>query len=349
MTALLKLLALILGIDLSHWSGVVDWLKVRTNNIVQFVFIKCTEALDFFDDQYTNNYNGCIAQKFPFGPYHFYRHNGKPVQQAEWFHAHIGAGVKVAVCDAETTVLEVINDVLAAVGKKPLLRGASYAKWQSAIKTVRTVAGNSNINSTSLTALVTKAVAMIDSLIASLAGDVYTFCQWLEDEGYKAVIYSSPGFIQSFLQDERLAKFFLWIAHIGVTEPTIPPPWAQFGKWLVNKMVCAWQNLWDLVVDGVPEAAVDGNLWNPAAGDMYTWFGNGEPYNPSDPKLPNYVYSLSTTLRIRSSVWGTVVGYITDKSIAYKVLESQTDSNGDKWYRIGKARWVAGWLCEVIE
>ena len=47
---------------------------------------------------------------------------------------------------------------------------------------MRGIASKSKVDNT-VTALATKAVALIDSMIASLADDIYTFCQWLEDEG----------------------------------------------------------------------------------------------------------------------------------------------------------------------
>jgi GH25 family lysozyme M1 (1,4-beta-N-acetylmuramidase) len=332
--------ALIRGIDVSHWSGTINWVTVRANNIVQFVIAKCTEGLDFLDSQYFNNRDGCFTVKLPFAAYLFYRHNGNPVGQAQWFHSKVGAGVKVAINDVETTLAKML-------GIKP---GSDYKTWQRAIKSVEKQMKAKNVADWPLA----KAEA-IRAAQATLAEDVYTCCKWLKDQGYRVVIYSSPGFILSFLQDARLAEFELWIAHIGVSKPTIPAPWAQFGEWLVNTRVPLWQDTWTYVVDGVPEAAVDGNLWSPAAGDMYVWFGNGEPYSePVDPVLPSYLVVLTTSgLNIRT---GHGTGYASvgklPSQVCLKPFEKWASGN-DVWYRIGLSRWVAAKyagqkLCEEV-
>lgn len=338
--AFVAVVVLIRGMDISHWSGLVTWTTVRANNIIQFVIAKCTEGLDFLDSQYFNNRDGCFQVKLPFAAYHFYRHNGNPTGQAQWFHSKIGAGVKVAVADVETTLAKLL-------GIKP---GSDYKTWQKAINSVNKAMKAKTVSAETLA----KAEA-IQAALASLAGDVYTFCKWLKDKGYRVVIYSSPGFILSFLQDARLAEFELWIAHIGVSEPTIPPPWAQYGKWTVNQKVPMWQDTWTLVVEGVPEAAVDGNLWSPAAGDLYQWFGNGEPYTePGDPQLPDHLKVVTSWLNVRTGHGTnyTDVGDIRNAGLCLKPLEKWT-GNGEVWYRVGSSLWVAAYwdgqtLCEEV-
>ena len=329
--------ALIRGMDVSHWSGVINWLTVRADNTIQFAIAKCTEGLDFLDDQYANNRAGCLGQKIPFAAYHFYRHNGDPVGQAKWFHKNIGPGVRVVVADVETTLATMLG----------VDRGSDHKIWQSAIK---------RVNQSMLMEAVSEiTLARAEAIQAanSIAGDVYTFCCWLRDQGYRVVIYSSPGFILSFLQDARLAEFELWIAHIGVSAPTIPAPWAQYGKWLVNPRVPIWQDTWELVVEGVPEAAVDGNLWSPAAGDLYQWFGTGAPY--SEPgELPDYLIVLTTAgLNIRT---GPGVSYASVGKLPSQVCVQPFERRAigsDVWYRVGLSRWVASYyagqtLCEGV-
>lgn len=333
--------ALIRGMDISHWSGLVNWVVVRSDNIIQFVIAKCTEGLDFLDDQYFNNRDGCFSVKLPFGAYHFYRHNGDPIGQKNWFKSKIGAGVKVAVADVETYLAKLL-------GIKP---GSDYKTWQAAIKNINKLMTREAVSEHTLVC-----AEAIQAAQATLADDVYTFCKGLKNDGFRVVIYSSPGFILSFLQDARLAEFELWIAHIGVSEPTIPAPWAQYGKWTVNPLVVMWQDTWELVVEGVPEAAVDGNLWSPAAGDLYQWFGNGEPYTePGNGELPQYLVVLTTAgLNVRTGHGTTYssVGKLPSQ-VCLQPFERWESASGDIWYRIGVSRWVAAQyagqkLCEVV-
>lgn len=60
-------------------------------------------------------------------------------------------------------------------------------------------------------------------------GQAVAFVDALHRElGVKPVIYTFPGFA------ERWPSTFgckLWIAHFGVTRPTIPPPWKAYAAW----------------------------------------------------------------------------------------------------------------------
>ena len=104
---------LLRGVDLSHWSGVVNWPTVRQSNQVKFVIAKCTEGLDFLDSQYASNLTGAWEQQIAFAAYHYYRHNGEPIKQAKWFanNCNLPSG-SLLVCDVETTIAKTLAQMI---------------------------------------------------------------------------------------------------------------------------------------------------------------------------------------------------------------------------------------------
>jgi lysozyme len=69
------------------------------------------------------------------------------------------------------------------------------------------------------------------SLISALS----RFLQELEIlSGFPLIIYTSPGFWNSYIvpyPPEWPSKYPLWIAHYGVSRPSIPYPWLNFTFW----------------------------------------------------------------------------------------------------------------------
>jgi lysozyme len=65
--------------------------------------------------------------------------------------------------------------------------------------------------------------------------DVQTLAHSFMDEikkYYSAGIYTSPGYANYTLKNATWMKEFpLWIAHYGVTKPTIPAPWTEAVLW----------------------------------------------------------------------------------------------------------------------
>ena len=68
-----------------------------------------------------------------------------------------------------------------------------------------------------------------------LAASISKFLQELENlTGQKAILYTSPGFWNSYLTPyppEWAHLHPLWIAHYGVGRPTIPYPWVNYTFW----------------------------------------------------------------------------------------------------------------------
>lgn len=81
-----------------------------------------------------------------------------------------------------------------------------------------------------------------ESLVARALGWLWA----VEGElGIKPLIYTTPSFAETHFRGPRaldLAAHPLWIAHVGVSHPTVPHIW---GQWSL------WQRSWTGKVDGV--------------------------------------------------------------------------------------------------
>ena len=73
----------LLGIDVSHYQGVIDWAKVAAAG-VKFAFIKATDGLTA-DPMLKANIVGAHSAAIPFGLYHFWRPQDPASEQAANF------------------------------------------------------------------------------------------------------------------------------------------------------------------------------------------------------------------------------------------------------------------------
>ena len=92
------------GIDVSHWQGAIDWVKVR-NAGKKFVIAKATEGVGHKDDRYERNKTGARAQGLAFGAYHFAQPANDPIREADWFVDNSGyeRGMLIPTLDLERT------------------------------------------------------------------------------------------------------------------------------------------------------------------------------------------------------------------------------------------------------
>lgn len=74
----------ILGIDVSHFQGNVNWQKVKDANI-RFVYDKATQGNHFTDPNYAENKKGAHAFGLLHGSYHFYTSDKGGKEQADLF------------------------------------------------------------------------------------------------------------------------------------------------------------------------------------------------------------------------------------------------------------------------
>ncbi len=79
----------IMGIDVSHHQGKIDWtaaLKMKINkDSIQFVYLKVSEGVNFKDPLYNYNRRELDQHKVKVGVYHFYSADLDPIEQANYF------------------------------------------------------------------------------------------------------------------------------------------------------------------------------------------------------------------------------------------------------------------------
>jgi GH25 family lysozyme M1 (1,4-beta-N-acetylmuramidase) len=117
-------------VDLSHWSGPVDW-DLVAQYVLAFIF-KATEGLDFFDNQFAANKAGAIRTGRAWAAYHFYR-VVDPIKQARHFVDVVGAGCNKYIVDVELdyvhdadVLLAFLQEIERLTGKKPVIYSSKY-------------------------------------------------------------------------------------------------------------------------------------------------------------------------------------------------------------------------------
>lgn len=74
----------LIGIDVSHFQGAVNWAEVRGAGCA-FAFAKATESTSIVDPEFATNWNGIKAAGLVRGAYHFFRAEQDGVAQATHF------------------------------------------------------------------------------------------------------------------------------------------------------------------------------------------------------------------------------------------------------------------------
>ena len=96
----------LLGIDVSHYQGVIDWPKVAAAG-VKFVFIKATDGATLADPMAKTNASGAAAAGLPFGFYHFWRPTDDWRAQADFFLSVIDDAAPLANAGILPNVLDI--------------------------------------------------------------------------------------------------------------------------------------------------------------------------------------------------------------------------------------------------
>jgi GH25 family lysozyme M1 (1,4-beta-N-acetylmuramidase) len=130
------------GIDVSHWQGTIDWVKVASAGKT-FAIAKATEGIGFKDDKYDRNKAGAQANGMKFGAYHFGRPKNDPIQEADWFVSQMDLerGMLIPTLDIEVTdgkgptgminwTKAFLGRVYARTGVKPMIY-TSPAFWRN--------------------------------------------------------------------------------------------------------------------------------------------------------------------------------------------------------------------------
>ena len=152
------------------------------------------------------------------------------------------------------------------------------------------------------------------------------------------VVYTGPAFWNTNVGNDLYFAFFpLWIANYGVEHPYVPKPWTTYKIWQFSDRG---------VIPGVP-SVVDLNWFNGDEQAVIDFFGNEAPEPPTP---PDKVRVNVDALTIRSApvvVADTVLGYTTRGKV-WEVEAVVKDSMNRDWYRVGKAAYIAGWLCQIV-
>ena len=77
-----------IGADLSHFQGKIDWNKLKSTNI-KFVIQKCTQGVNFIDQTYKTNKVGARKVGILFSSYHFAQ-GLNAIKEADWFLKNVG-------------------------------------------------------------------------------------------------------------------------------------------------------------------------------------------------------------------------------------------------------------------
>lgn len=78
----------VIGFDVSHYQGVIDWALVDSvsgKSPLEFVFVRATMGEDSKDKAFSINWKGARANHFIRGAYHYYRPDENSVEQAKNF------------------------------------------------------------------------------------------------------------------------------------------------------------------------------------------------------------------------------------------------------------------------
>ena len=95
------------GIDISHYQGEINWLKLRgasiNGNPVRFVIIKSTEGNSLLDENFNDNFFNAKDYGFIRGAYHYFVPGVPAKEQAEYFlkQVHLEGGDLPPVLDFE--------------------------------------------------------------------------------------------------------------------------------------------------------------------------------------------------------------------------------------------------------
>lgn len=128
----------VMGIDVSHHQGKIDWNKLSDNNKIGFVYIKATEGSSYKDPMFLTNASKAKESGLLVGAYHFFRMTSSPEEQFRNFKKQIDKiGIDlIPMVDVETADkhsrkdvqknLQTLLDLLEKeYGKKPMIYGTN--------------------------------------------------------------------------------------------------------------------------------------------------------------------------------------------------------------------------------
>lgn len=86
--------------------------------------------------------------------------------------------------------------------------------------------------------------------------------------GRTPMVYLSPGFINALGNPQEFAQYHLWVAHWGVSCPTLPAPWTEWKIWQHTDQAGG--------IPGIQNGQVDRNIFRGSLADLAV-FATGTP------------------------------------------------------------------------
>lgn len=80
----------VLGFDISHYQGTVDFESAYNDGGLRFVFIKATQGTTYKDPDFSSHYEGATNAGFIRGGYHFADGTESASAQAQFFYENGG-------------------------------------------------------------------------------------------------------------------------------------------------------------------------------------------------------------------------------------------------------------------
>ena len=129
----------VVGIDVSHHQGTINWKKVRQSQPdLAFVYVKCSEGKTHVDSKFVENAKGASAQGFRVGAYHYFRMTSSAHEQFKNFkrqmdkvHLDLIPMVDVETDDkrarkeVQDSLRVLLNLLEKEYGKKPMIYGTT--------------------------------------------------------------------------------------------------------------------------------------------------------------------------------------------------------------------------------
>jgi GH25 family lysozyme M1 (1,4-beta-N-acetylmuramidase) len=242
------------GIDVSHWNGVIDWIRVAGGGY-RFVFGKATEGFTLTDPTYSVNRAGTEGFGLKFGAYHFARPSGttdaaataSATEQADHFVdvAQPAKGELPPVLDLEAKgglgparlklwAQAWLNEVYARAG----VHGLVYSSpnfWKTAVANTSDIAaGGTRL----WVAHWTKSpVPLVPA--QNWAGQGWTFWQWTDCSTVPGFAHCSDG---DRMNGSDPATVTISAYPRGAPVPSTPP--SLVGTAQVGKLLAAVPGLW---------------------------------------------------------------------------------------------------------
>lgn len=242
------------GVDVSHWQGDMDWAQCRVGAGNSFVAVKVTEGTTGVDELGAINLSGARNEGLYRAGYHFYRADLSPLAQAVHFCNHLPPGV-YPILD-----LEDVPGVIES-GLSMRLTAARSEQDHSMGDFYHMV--NETPKLSVFTMFSTK----------SLVADVKVWLDKVEElTGKKAIIYTSPGYWNSYMAGALWADDYpLWVAHwTSFPAPLLPSGWDEWTMW-------QWTSQGDGPDNGAESAYIDLNRFNGDLIDLDELLGEETP------------------------------------------------------------------------